>query len=226
MKKIALLTITSFCIFPIANAQITKGSTFLGGSINVFSDKDETSIDEETEQSNWNIRPQIGKAIANNKILGLFLNFANYTYEQKYNNSNSVKNETSTTGGGVFYRSYYPLGQRFFLFGDASLGLNFTDEIRTNKNGTVSYDSFKNDITEGILSLTPGISFAATKKLYLEAAFSNLLVLSYQSSKGTEYSSPNTVLKTTQGTQFSANANASGFNYFAVGFRWILPANK
>ena len=228
MRKIYILTIAIACIGLVSNAQITKGSTFLGGSLSAYSDKSEftPNTNLENKSTNWNIRPQVGKAIAENKIAGIFLNFGKSKYIQSSAPANSSESINSFYGGGVFYRSYYPVSKRFFLFGDAALGISFGKDERSNNNGTINYIYYTGKSTEGNFALTPGVSFAATKKLHLELAMNNLLYFSYQSSKVTEYTSPNTVFRTTNRKIFSANANANGFSNIAVGFRWILPSKK
>jgi hypothetical protein len=226
MKKFILVSIVSFCICSVSFSQINKGSIFLGGSASVYSDKDEAGTDQETKTTNWLITPQIGKAVATNKIVGLFLTFGQSGYKQTSSAPGSAKTESTGSGGGFFYRSYYPLNQRFFLFGNAGLGMSFAREERTNYNGTTNYIYYKNKSTTGSLSLTPGISFAAGKKLHLEASFNSLLYLSYQSSETKEFSSPDVLYRTTDGTTFSAGANANGFSNIAVGLRWILPSKN
>lgn len=223
MRKILLLTIAMVCISFISNAQITKGSTFLGGSIfvNSYSNKDDSSPMNESKTSNWGIRPQFGKAISTNKIFGVFLNYNNSTSKNSSGTNNS-KTTASTYGGGIFYRSYYPLSSRFFLFGEGSLGVNLGGEERaTNK-----ILNYKDDRTEVNLSLTPGISFAATKKLHLEAALNSLLFLSYHTTERKEYNLSGTVVRTSKWNQFNASANANGFSGLSIGLRWILPSKK
>ncbi len=228
MRNIYVLAIAMVSTSFVSNAQITKGSTFLGGSLSVLSDKSEFTPNTNLENkiTNWSIRPQIGKAISENKIAGIFLNFGRSKYIQTVAPASSTESINSTYGGGFFYRRYYPLNKRFFLFGDAGLGINFGKDERSNDNGTTNYVYYKSKSTEGNLALAPGISFAATKKLHLELALNNLLSFSYQSSKVTEYTSPNTVFRTTNRKIFSANANATAFSNIAVGVRWILPSKK
>ena len=126
MRKLYLLTIAVLGITAISNAQISKGSTFLGGSVNVYSNssKDENPASIEDKSSSWGIRPQFGKAIATNKILGIFLNYstsenqyASYPYSGTFPISPTKFNSENTSyGGGFFYRQYYLLSNRFFPF--------------------------------------------------------------------------------------------------------------
>ena len=223
MRKFYMLTIVITCISFVSNAQITKGSTFLGGSVavNSYSNEDDSSPMNESKTSSWGIRPQFGKAISTNKIFGAFLNYTSSMTENSSGTNNS-KTTGSSYGGGIFYRSYYPLSSRFFLFGEGSLGVQLADEERTT-NKILNY---KDDRTEVNLALTPGISFAATKKLHLEASLNSLLFLSYENSERKEYNLSGTVVRTLKGNQFNGSANANGFSGLSIGLRWILPSRK
>ena len=231
MKKIALLTITSVFILSLVKAQISKGSTFLGGSVGYSKGSNELTLPQQTtpaqenEQSSWTFRPQVGKAIAENQIVGIFLNFFNSNSQQK-NGANISEMDASNYGGGIFYRRYYPFSQRFYLFGDAGLGVSSTKQKVTNDNGTVSYVASKNNGTNFSLALTPGLSFAATRKLFLEASLNDLLGIFYSTTEGSNYNTQGVVTETTEQTSFSAMANANGFSNISVGVRWILPSKK
>jgi opacity protein-like surface antigen len=231
MKKTALLAIASLFIFSVVNAQISKGSTFLGGSVGYSKSSNELTLPQQTtpaqenEQSSWTFRPQFGKAIADNQIMGIFLNFFNSNSQQK-NGANILEMEGSNYGGGIFYRRYYPFSQRFYLFGDAALGVSSTKQQITNDNGTINYTASKNNGTNFSLALTPGLSFAATRKLFLEASLNDLLGIFYSTTEGNNYNSQGVVMETTEQTSFSAMANANGFSNISIGVRWILPSKK
>ncbi|MDQ6608464.1 MAG: hypothetical protein M3Y85_01430 [Bacteroidota bacterium] len=226
MRKVYTLAMAAICISHISHAQITKGSTFIGGSLSVFSDKSEFTPNSTlvNKATNWSIKPQIGKAISENKIAGIFLNFGKSKYIQTTAPANSSESINTVYGGGFFYRSYYPLSKKFFLFGDAGLGINFGKDERSANNGTTNYIYYKGKSTEGNFALAPGLSFAATKKLHLELALNNLLYFSYQSSNVTEYNSSTLIYRTTNRKIFSAIANANAFNNIAIGVRLILPS--
>jgi hypothetical protein len=223
MRKFTLLTIALVCISFISNAQISKGSTFLGGSVylNSNSSKDDAMPINENKSTNWGIKPQFGKAISTNKIVGLSLNYTRSGNE--YNNGTyNSKADGSSFGAGVFYRSYYPLSNRFFLFGEGALEANFGENERTT-NDILAYKE-KNTLLH--LSITPGFSFAASKKLHLEASLNSLLSFSYLSLKGNDYNAAGTIVKTSKANQVNGGANSNGFSGLSVGLRWILPSKK
>jgi hypothetical protein len=227
MKKLILLTVATSCMAITSYAQITKGSTFLGGSIHLFAGKEEpTNNSAESKTTNWGFRPQLGKVIAENKVAGIFLN-TSQSLSRQSSPSSSLFAETriSSYGGGAFYRQYYPLGKRFYLFGDGSFGLHFDKDERKGNNGMTNFVYQRSKGREVNVGLTPGISFAATRKLHLEAAFSNLVYLRYRTYTTTDFSAPGIESRAVEGRQFTANADANAFSGMVIGLRWILPSS-
>lgn len=224
MKKLMALTAAVLMAAFPSYAQISKGATFIGGWVNLSFSKEEpenSTIIRKT--NNWNVRPQVGKVIADNKVAGIFLNMGGSLSRQSASPANVSETKTAYYGGGVFYRRYYPLGQRFFFFGDGALGLSrFTDK-RRNDNGTTNFIYYTANGLQANFFLSPGVSFQASRRLHLEASLSNLIALTYQGATTTQYTSPNTVHSRAKGRSFEALANANAFNNLAVGMRWILP---
>ena len=171
MKKTALLIIGFVCFCIASRAQISKGSTFLGGSFGLSSSssKDDVNTTNEGKNSGFSISPQIGKAIGNNKILGVYLGYNQSTNTSTYG---TQKQETKNNGysAGVFYRQYYPLSNRFYLFGQGSFGWSTSKEKYTN-NALLQRENDNNAIS---FSITPGLSYAAGRKLHLEASLNDL----------------------------------------------------
>lgn len=225
MKKITLLSLAFILVASIANAQIQKGSIFLGGSLNFSSDKSNLTSTNNSESinSNWAMRPQIGKVFSNNKIAGVFLNTGGSQNKQTSAPSNLSQTKGRFYGGGFFFRNYFPIIHRFYLFGDASLGFSFDKSESLIDNGTTRYVYSTSKTWQPYFSLVPGISFAATQKVHIEAAFSNLLSLSYNSTKSKEFSSPGTLYRETDSKSLRASANANGFNNIYLGIRFIIP---
>ena len=225
MRKFYFLAIAMVCINTISHAQIAKGSTFLGGSVSYNkneSENESTSLFE-SESSSFAIRPQFGKVISTNKVLGLFVNYNTYTFEQVPGNNNFTKDKSSAYGGGIFFRNYYPLNSRFYLFGEAALEVNFSTSERTN-NSILNSEGKGTGISLGV---TPGISFAAGRKLHLETSLNNLFSMAYSTSKTKYYDNTGTIVSnTSKGTNFNAAANANGFSQVSVGLRWILPSKQ
>src|SRR4051812_34218474 len=99
MRKTLYLTIAIVCIAKISDAQISKGSTFLGGSLTLNSTKSEPTASGNTVENktfNWGINPQVGIASASNKIVGVFLSFNGSSNKQSAapNNSSTYKSKS------------------------------------------------------------------------------------------------------------------------------------
>ena len=69
MRKILLAIITASLFVNSANAQIKKGSIFLGGDISGSTQKTKTGGITTNKQNGINISPVFGKAIKDNLVL-------------------------------------------------------------------------------------------------------------------------------------------------------------
>ena len=183
MKRFILLSIAILLFASITKAQITIGSTFIGGSLNFSSDKNEPSLttDVGTTNSSWAVKPQIGKAIRENKILGIFLNFGGAINKQARVPSDLAQTKNSFYGGGVFFRNYFSIANRFYLFGDASLGVISIKNENLFDNGATRFISYNSKSIQSSLYVTPGVLFRETKNNNLSASanangFNNLYV--------------------------------------------------
>jgi len=231
MRKFTLLAIAC-CFSILASAQISKGSVFLGGSIGYYNRQTEDSNPQffsnfrETRQTSFSIVPQVGIAVKENQILGVSLNYSTSRSEQG-NGTTAEKAKGSSYGGGIFYRRYFLVGQRFYLFGNGDLGVRAGNGETTTPTGTTNYVSAKSKSSQASLSITPGISFAATKKLFVETSFNGLLALTYNSTTTDLYNQQGSITRNIEEKTFSGGADANGFNsYFALGLRWILPSKR
>lgn len=231
MKKKLLALAIGTCIIQVSQAQISKGSWFLGGSVNFGSGKSKTDVlnstamDRENKQTTWGFRPQLGKAIADNRILGVYFNLGGSKFQDELL-SNKARSENSIYGGGIFLRQYYSIGKRFFVFGEGSLGLDYSKgEAWVTQGGPERKDFSSRNFTTS-LNLSPGISYQAGRKLFLEAYLNSLLRLSYQSGWVKRYNTQGALLEEGTGNSFSVSANANGVSDIAIGLRWILPARK
>ena len=220
MRKITFLAIAC-CFSILASAQISKGSTFLGGSLgfNSASSKNDNQFPSESKLSGWSIRPQFGKAIRENRIFGVFLDFGRSSSENT-NGGQIQKEDFSGYGGGVFYRRYFPFSSRFLLFGEGSLGLNIGSGER-EQNNVLRSEIERTSVGAGV---TPGLSFAAGKRVYLEASLNSLFNINYQSEEQKDLATNGSVVNTRTNKQFGLGFNANGFSALSVGLRWILPA--
>ena len=178
MKK-SLLLIICISLLIISNAQIKKGTILLGGD---FSFNTQTSKDgaNKFKSNGFTFSPVFAKAVKQNIFWGVSVLYSSY------NNTPAPPYSTSkykSYGAGVFYRRYYPVKNKFYVFLQAGASTGFgKDKYR---QGPDFYFDEKR-ISAG-LNITPGVSIAVTKKLYLESGFNNIANLNYQHSKSEGY---------------------------------------
>jgi hypothetical protein len=118
MKKTSLLLSFIFVLATIANAQIPKGSVWLGGNIEFNHSEDEAF--PATKQTNLFISPAIGMAFQQNTVYGIQLN-----YNESKRNSGGIESKNTEMGVGFFLRRYWPIINRLAAFGQ--LGASYAD---------------------------------------------------------------------------------------------------
>jgi hypothetical protein len=208
-KTLPAIIVILFLSFQ-TNAQIAKGSVWLGGSVGLSSYKRSSDNNPYHEsRANW-ISPGIGKAIKENTILGLSLN---YRYERTENYYNYLKRSAYSYGISPFIRQYIPVAGRLYIFGQGNAQMNlirnkliFSDLNTGNEKGW----------NAGIF-VTPGISYAVHKKWHIEAGFNNLFGVGYN--KMTELSSPGHEIKT---ESYYAGVSLDNASQLYLGFRLLL----
>lgn len=170
MKKLLPLIIVSLCIASTLSAQIGKGSILLGGNLGFTST---TSGSDKNE--GFLISPSLGMAVAENLIAGVNVRYV-------FSESSGSASETRNYGAGFFLRKYKHLGKGFYLFGEGELGFDRFREKQRVVNNQIP-DVVISRTNAFRLGLAPGISYALTKRLQLELMFTDLLSVSYSTTK-------------------------------------------
>ena len=172
MKKLfTLLCITIAFLSQQASAQIKKGEKMLGGNIGVTStDYEQDNNAVEGSIANISIIPQLGFGVGNNWVVGVQAGYeygkqkttygANQTQEQKFN----------TFSGGVFTRKFFPIGERFGIYGQGDVTYGRTKNKYKSSTGTAS-ESNTNRIE---VAVSPGAYFRTGKRFILEAEVGSL----------------------------------------------------
>ena len=215
MRKQLLFLAGTFLLLLNGNAQIKKGSIFLGGNIGGSTQKtlrDRTTVNS---QDNLNISPVFGKAIKENLILGADVGFGLYENNNSGVNSIYTDYRNKSYGPGIFIRKYTPIGKSdFFIFLQGRFGMNyFSSEYNppANKDETKRY-SFD-------ISTYPGISYTISKRLQLETGFNNLLSIGYFTEKR-EVSGSSAYTDKTKG--ISINSSLNNLSELYIGFRVLI----
>lgn len=205
MKKNLLFTTVLFLVISSAvNAQITKGSTFIGGSLNFNSNSSEYPNSPTAKSTSFMVSPAIGKAIKDNLVGGIKLSYSHL--KGGY--------ETNSYGGGFFIRKYIPVFNRVFVFGEASIGGNINRSTYTNNNFIETKGWSVN------LSVAPGISFAVTKSLFLDLSLNGIASFTYGQNTNTDNNNNNNKYKS---SSFSFSSNIQNQQPFSFGINFIIP---
>lgn len=193
----------------LVNAQIKKGSVFLGGDISAATQKTETGPTT-SKQSVVTISPVFGKAIKDNMVLGADLLYGHYDYES------TSEQKVDIYGAGIFLRKYKPIGSSgFYIFLQGRAGYRLQkNEVDAN---TPAVSVAKSHSVS--LSIYPGLSYAVSKRLHLETGFNNLVSIAY--SKDTQ-TSGNPVVSKSQSSGFSISSSLNNVSNLYLGFRVLL----
>jgi hypothetical protein len=219
MKKITL-AVTAFFFFQLANAQVEKGSIFTGGSIGVSKSNVESATGDKTSGFNWNISPQIGKAIAQNKVIGMQFSVGGNTNENTNPGGSTAKSNGKQLGVGVFYRQYFSIYKKWMFYGQGNANVNFSNSSSSAQG--IKFQQSKS--ISGALTASLGITYQLSKKLWLEAGLSDLVSIGYSHQKSESLSPAGVVTPSYKNDNLSANFNLNGSNSLSIGFRWIIPA--
>lgn len=214
MQKRILLAVFTVTVATGVNAQIKKGALLLGGQLSFNSQKNESTAPN-VYVSNSNslfISPAFGKAVKENLFVGVDLVYSH----GKYQTSSTSKQLSDGYGAGFFVRQYKALGKGFYLFGQARVGgvynkQAYTDQVQANNNSSTKGFTVQ-------LGFYPGVSYAVSKKLQVEAGFSNLAALRYEHLKQT-FANSSTVYTT---NSFSFSSSLSSFAGPTIGFQVLL----
>jgi hypothetical protein len=214
IKIIAFALLAFFSNTYIANGQIQKGSVLLGGQIYASGSDIKYSASQQQPNNNFKqtyINLSIGKAFNENSIYGFNVSYAPTSATNFYNQLGFGNLRQYSIDAGVFYRKYKQLGHDFYLFAEAGLLFQYTQQTFTDSLGH-SLSSSKQPLVE--IYLTPGISYKLLKKLHVELSIPYLAAIGYAV----------TTTQTSRQKQFLFNTslNSRGLYNLSVGFHFIL----
>ena len=210
MKKSTLLLFGILFLASYAEAQIKKGTLFLGGGISAGIGKQETSTDQ-NKSDGISIYPAIGRAIKDNTVIGIK---AGYTSNNQHVNQSSQFFDAYSAG--LFLRRYLGLGKSFYLFGEASVNY-FHEKYKSAPVPDYGNKSTSNGVS---LDFLPGIAYAVNKRIHLELALNNLVNFSMGKTRLEYYSNGVSSYSKSWNAQFSTNLSTSA--PLSVGFRFVL----
>jgi hypothetical protein len=122
MKRIFTLGLLSIVLcYQQANAQLGKGQVTLGGGLGVNAGKSTSKHDVfgefDGKNTSFAIHPQLSLGVGGNWMIGLRPLFSTNTSITKKNGITENKYRSQSVDIAAFARKFYPLGERFGLFG-------------------------------------------------------------------------------------------------------------
>ena len=211
MKKFTLFFILFFFI-AFANAQINRGTIFLGGGVSANNNKS-ISPSSVTNSHGLSIFPSIGLAVKENIVFGIK---GGYGYGKTKYSIASVSEKDRSYSGGVFLRRYLALGKGFYLFGEAE-AIYFH-----RKNDQLTGIDEQSHLTQKVfqLSLNPGLAYAVNNIFHLEISLNELVHLDYNKTKRENIFIGGSTQEESKGFYF--NSNASSASAINIGFRFVF----
>jgi len=206
MQRKLLLSFVFVLFIASLHAQIKKGTVLLGGQIGFNAQKSNPSF---ADGNAFFISPVFGQAIKDNLIVGV-----SATYSQRHYDYNPGTYNLHSYGLGFFIRQYKELGKGFYLFGEAGAGGNYYKEKQDLPNNISNYT---NHVSSFRVSLYPGVAYAATRRLHIEAGFSNLALLEYNHNRKEVAGNADQT-----GNSFNFTSSLSSNAGFTFGFRVLL----
>ncbi|MBN8855913.1 MAG: hypothetical protein BGO55_15725 [Sphingobacteriales bacterium 50-39] len=213
MKKQFYLLSAGLLLVCIAHAQLKKGDILLGGNVNFYDAHSTTGgTNEINKQTSYSLMPSIGRAVKDGLVVGFSLTYSH----NKYITGGTPRsvNVSDTYGLGVFARKYKILGAGFALFGEGSLGGQYTPA----NNYTEGYPKPPATKTYSILAgFYPGIAYFISPHVQLETGIQNLAYMQYQHANYGQ--SPNA----TKSHYFQVGTNFSqALQNFVIGIKWVI----
>lgn len=207
MQRKLLLCFVLVLLVATVHAQIKKGTVLLGGQIGFAAQKYSPST---ANGNSFFVSPVFGKAVKDNLVAGV-----SASYSQRHYDYNPGSYDFHSYGLGFFLRQYKELGKGFYLFGEAGAGGNYYKDKQVLPSPSTT--DVTNHVTSIRLSLYPGVAYAATRRLHIEAGFSNLALFEYSH---TRQEVPANADQT--GSSFSFTSSLSSNAGFTFGFRVLL----
>ncbi|HTH56223.1 MAG TPA: hypothetical protein VL728_09265 [Cyclobacteriaceae bacterium] len=175
MKKIILVLLALVPCF--AKAQLTKGMTFLGGSLSTSAQKTDINSPfamNPSKTSSFSLSPSIGVMTSEKMAWGVALNYGSSSYSQDTFlpiNGTVVNSKTDNSGFGIspFGRYYMPLSSAvyFAIQGTASA-------VRGTTKTTQGSSSSENSYYTLGLNFKPVLVFFPTPKWAVEGSIGSL----------------------------------------------------
>jgi len=165
-KSLVVLSLFLMSAFTV-NAQIGAGTISVGGTLNVSSSstkfKDGSSSNDGPKDSQFTFGPQLGYFISDAISIG-----AGITYQRSVSTTavGDVKTIRSNFYFSPFGRYHIPMGEKFYVFGEAKLNLGF-GSAKVKDDGNTDKIA---DVSSLGIALSTGVIFFPTERIGIELA--------------------------------------------------------
>ena len=201
-----------------ASAQIKKQSTLLGGQLFYSNNKNQVEdLNQKSESATISV--SIGKAIKENRIVGVNLGFSPIRQSNYMNNGDTTKLIFNRFDLGLFYREYKKLAKDFYFFGQVDAAYITANQ---KEHYRIAAADVKSTQRGGFISLTAGISYQVFRKMQLEVTMPNILGLQYLATKIDSQIPQVKDSKQEQMLFYSNLNNNTNLGWLGVGFRFVL----
>jgi hypothetical protein len=171
MKSSSVYLVVLFSFFCInLNSQV-----FVGGNIGFNTSNDKTDNGTTTNKRSdyrFDLSPRLGKFLSEKFAIGCYLDVSLSGNTTGINPE--IISKSSSFGGGLFLRYYAIKWNKFSVFGEGDIGLDFSNS--SIKTGGSTTDGPKT--TRLYLNFAPGLSFDINDKLSLQTSL-NILSFGY-----------------------------------------------
>jgi hypothetical protein len=172
----------------------------------------------EYKTGGFGVSPVFAIAVKDNKFFGGTLSYTHYEYNQP---PSYISSKGNSYGASLFYRCYTPVLSKVHAFVQAGVPVSHLKNKITQRQDYY----FTEKIFAVGLTITPGISLAVSKKIFLEAGFNNVASLNYQRTRTTGYNSGTNIDRSSKGFSFSSSIGSFTNNLY-FGFRFFIPRNS
>jgi len=172
MKTFKVFLIVLFSLFCVnLNAQFFVGGNLKFNTSNHKTD-DGTTTTQETSNYSFDLSPEVGKFLSEKFAIGFAFDIS--LSRGKTGVTTETITNSSTIGGSPFLRYYAIKWDKFSVFGQGNIGLEFSNS--SVKTGGSTTDGPK--ITRSYINIYPGLSYDISDKLSLETSL-NILSFGY-----------------------------------------------
>lgn len=218
-KTLSFILVVLLCVK--ANAQLSKGTIQLGGSLSLNSySSDNEAIDFNTtsfKSSTYDASPKCGIFISKRSVIGLAASLYKYGYESTGSlqaSEYSYNYSRFTFSIGPYYRHYFPITEKANVFaqGIASVSTGKANDRGYNTNGERTENNFRN---HGFgFQISPGFNYFINPKWGLEVSFGSIYYNASVDKPAATNTSKNYHNYDSMGLNLSLSSLSFGVNYF------------